>query len=116
MRVIIAGSRAITNYAIVYEAIKESGWSQDITVVVSGTANGVDTLGERWANEHDIEIHRYPANWNKYGKQAGYRRNQDMAMNADALIAVWDVKSKGTSHMIEMANQFELDVFIWRVK
>lgn len=118
MRVIIAGTRDLTEYSDTYEAIKESGWAHDIDTVLCGGARGPDLLGERWAKEHigQENIERYPANWNKYGKRAGYVRNQEMAMNADALIAVWDCKSKGTAHMIEIANEFELDVFIWRVK
>lgn len=116
MRTIIAGSRNVTDYSIVYEAIKNSGWMHDISVVISGGAKGVDTLGERFAKEHQLPVERYLANWNKYGKAAGYKRNQEMAMDAEALIAVWDCKSKGTGHMIEIANEYELDVFIWRVK
>jgi hypothetical protein len=118
MRVIIAGSRNITDYSIVYEAIKESHWSQDIETLVTGGAKGVDALGEQWARDHigQENIDRYNANWKKYGKQAGYKRNQEMAMVADALIAVWDMKSTGTAHMIEIANEFDLEVFIWRVR
>ena len=114
MRVIIAGSRTITDYSVVYEAIIESKWKNDIKVVVSGGAKGVDSLGERFARENNLEIDRYLANWNKHGKSAGYIRNQQMAMNADALIAVWDMKSKGTGHMIEIAQSMDLPTFIWR--
>ena len=47
MKVIIAGSRGVEDYALVEEAVKQSGF--DITEVVSGTARGVDLLGEHWA-------------------------------------------------------------------
>ena len=47
MKVIIAGSRDITDYSLVCRAISESKF--DITEVISGTARGVDTLGEKWA-------------------------------------------------------------------
>lgn len=115
MRVIIAGSRDITKYDDVYEAIIESGWKDDITTVISGGARGVDKLGERFANSNGIPVEHFLANWNKHGKAAGYIRNQDMAMNADALIAVWDMKSKGTANMIEIAQAMDLPTFIWRV-
>jgi hypothetical protein len=115
MRVIVAGSRTIVDYGIVYEAIKASGWMNEITAIVSGGAKGVDKLGENFAEQHHLPVFRYPANWNKYGKQAGFVRNQEMAVRADALIAVWDMKSKGTANMIEVAQAMDLPTFIWKV-
>lgn len=52
MKVIVAGSRSITNRQFVYNIIENSGFN--ITEVVSGNANGVDKLGEQWAVEHGI--------------------------------------------------------------
>jgi hypothetical protein len=98
MKVIIAGSRDIKDWEAVYTAIDNSKFS--ITEVISGTARGVDQYGELWAKAHNIPIKQFPANWEKYGKSAGARRNAEMATYADALIAVWDGKSKGTFNMI----------------
>lgn len=115
MRVIIAGSRNITDYILIKKAIVESGLKDDITEIISGGARGVDSLGEIYANEYDIPIKRFSVNWNKYGKRAGYVRNQEMAMYGDALIAIWDGKSKGTSHMIDIAEEMGLHVFILKI-
>lgn len=49
-----------------------------------------------------------PADWNKYGKSAGYKRNEQMAIYADACLAFWDGKSKGTKHMIGLAKRHNL--------
>ena len=113
MRTIIAGSRDIVDLNVVLEAIANSGI--DITTVVSGGARGVDTLGEHAAKMMNIPVMRYEADWDLYGKSAGYKRNGVMAKNADALIAVWDGKSKGTKHMIDLAHLRGLIVYIWRV-
>ncbi len=110
MKVIIAGSRSIKNYTIVAEAIELANF--DITEVVSGGAHGVDRFGEEWAVVNGIPFVRFPALWNLYGKAAGYKRNQQMAEYADALIAVWDGKSKGTENMIELATQYNLKKYI----
>ena len=48
------------------------------------------------------------ANWNKFGKSAGFRRNEQMAEVADALIDFWDGKSNGTKHMIEIMENKKL--------
>ena len=118
MRVIIAGSRDITDYTLVVDAVEKSGWGEDIETVVSGGAKGVDLLGERWAKENigEDNIDVFLADWGELGNEAGFARNYDMAMNADALIAVWDKKSNGTRHMINIANEMGLEVSILKVK
>jgi hypothetical protein len=112
MRVIIAGSRSITSAQAVATAIARSGLA--ITEVISGGARGVDTLGEAWAKKHKVPIRRFPAQWQRYGKAAGFRRNEAMAQGADALIAIWDGTSQGTSHMIATARQHRLRIYVWQ--
>lgn len=111
MKVIIAGSRAVTDYETVRQAIVRSGFP--VTHVISGAARGVDQLGERWAKDHALPLLRMPADWTTYGRSAGYRRNEDMAGVADALIAIWDGHSPGTRHMIETGRQRGLRVFVF---
>lgn len=52
----------------------------------------------------------FKADWDKHGKAAGFKRNTEMAKYADALIAFWDGKSKGTKHMIDTAKSHNLKV------
>lgn len=110
MRVIIAGSRTIHNYEVVREAVEESGF--EVTEVVSGRAAGVDRLGESWADEHDVPVKPFPADWSKWGKGAGTKRNSDMAEYGDALVAVHDGVSTGTANMIEQMKFRKKPVFI----
>ncbi len=109
MITIIAGSRTITNYAELLLTIKCSGFK--ITQVVSGGARGVDKLGERYAHEHKLTLNTFLANWDKYGKSAGYIRNKQMAEFAEAAIILWDGKSKGTTHMYNLAKQYDLKIY-----
>jgi len=112
-KTIIAGSRGIVDYTLVEEAIKESNFC--IQEVVSGTAKGVDKLGEEYAIKHCIPLSRFPillSDWNKHGRFVGYARNSQMADYADSLIALWDGKSKGTKHMIDDAKKKGLNVFV----
>lgn len=112
MKVIIAGSRSIADYALVEEAILESPFW--ITEVVSGAARGVDLIGEEWADNTLTPVKRFPADWNRLGKSAGMVRNREMAEYADALIAVWDGTSYGTRHMIAYMRKAEnKPVFVW---
>lgn len=111
MKVIIAGSRGITDYEMIERAVESSKFV--ITEVVSGTARGVDTLGEEWAINHFIPISRFPADWNTHGKSAGYKRNLKMGEYADALIAIWDGKSPGTKHMIDIMKKLNKPYFVY---
>lgn len=122
MKVIIAGSRNITNIALVelacFKAIqkwRKKGISDYITEVVCGEAKGVDTLGKELAKKANIPIKSFPADWNLHGKKAGYLRNLEMANYADALIAIWDGKSPGTRMMINLAKQKKLKIFILNI-
>lgn len=128
-RVIVAGSRSILNKCSekqrrkhVRIAIEDSPFT--VGTVVSGTAKGVDQLGEKWAefrqeyHNDPINIDRYPAPWDdidhpdavvrtrndgtKYNAAAGPIRNEQMARESDALIAIWDGESNGTASMIRL--------------
>ena len=110
MKVIIAGGRKFNDYDLLCQNCDKALSLQTEIEIVSGTANGADKLGEKYANEKGYKIKKFPADWDKYGKSAGYKRNEEMAKYADSLIAFWDGKSKGTKHMIDLAKRYSLNV------
>ena len=111
MRVIVAGSRSITDPHYVRKAIRLSGF--EVSLVVCGEANGVDKLGADWARQCSVSVASYPADWKTHGYAAGFKRNRQMADNADALIAIWDGRSRGTEDMIQVAKAKGLRVFVY---
>lgn len=129
LRMIIAGGRDFTDYSLLKKTIKEylvsliaQGYAitPSMIKIISGTAKGADTLGERLANECGFQVYRFPANWDKFGKSAGYIRNKEMAKFASCedsdgvLFAFWDGKSKGTKHMIDLAHEYGVTVHVIR--
>ena len=122
LRIVIAGSRDFNDYELlkreVLNIVKHDNRPKDYVKVISGGARGADTLGERFAKESGLEIKRFSPEWNGLGKRAGYVRNAEMAEfavednNYGVLIAFWDGKSKGTKHMIDLANKNGLEVHI----
>lgn len=114
MKVIVAGSRSITNRRTVSDAIHASGF--EVKELVSGMAPGVDTVAFEWALDQNLRVMSMPANWAAYPRGAGRHRNLAMAQYADALVAVWDGKSSGTKHMIETARRMGLQVYVEIVK
>lgn len=125
-RIIIAGSRNFTDYKMLVSAadtvLAELGSPVEAIQIVSGGAVGADQLGERYAKQHGYRCMRFPADWNKYGRRAGYLRNLQMAEHAisdnshGVLIAFWDGESKGTGHMINIARTHGLDIHIVNYK
>lgn len=110
MRTIIAGSRGLGKKSV-DAAMDACPWTP--TLILSGTARGVDLAGELWAHEHKLPVERYPADWST-GRGAGYQRNVLMAEHADALVAIWDGKSSGTKHMIDIARRKGLHLLVWQ--
>lgn len=110
-KVIVTGGRDFGDYGLLCQTcdrmLSQKHQTHDI-VIISGTARGADTLGERYAQERGYAVERFPADWEHAGKSAGFIRNAQMASIADALIAFWDGQSRGTAHMIDQARQKSL--------
>ncbi|MFD0762743.1 DUF2493 domain-containing protein [Lutibacter aestuarii] len=109
MKLIIAGTRTFNDYKKLCTECDNILQDQNNIEIVSGAYyRGADKLGEQYAKERGYKIIRFPADWNKYGRAAGPKRNQQMANYADALIAFWDGKSRGTKNMIDLSKQLGL--------
>jgi hypothetical protein len=113
-RVIIAGGRDFSDYDLLEKTMDNLLANKSEIVIVCGLARGADSLGEQYAKTKGYEINYYPAEWDKYGNQAGFIRNNQMAENADALVAFWNGESKGTKHMISAAHKHKLQVRVKR--
>ena len=129
LRIIVAGSRGFKNYDLLRDTLMDYlDFMDDKDVVdnpsqvkfISGTAKGADTLGEQFAYTYEYDVIRFPADWNTYGRSAGYRRNAEMAKYASeaygVLFAFWDGQSKGTKHMIDLAKRYGLEVHVVNYK
>lgn len=102
LKIVIAGSRDLTDFETVkhWIVIGYRMLPGYMTELVSGTADGVDKIGEQWAGGDDeVTITRFPADWKKYGKSAGPRRNRQMAKYADAAVVLINNRSNGSMNM-----------------
>ena len=129
LRIIVAGSRGFKNYDLLRDTLmdyldfmddKDVVDNQSQVKFISGTAKGADTLGEQFAYTYEYDVIRFPADWNTYGKSAGYRRNAEMAKYASeaygVLFAFWDGQSRGTKHMIDLAKRYGLEIHVVNYK
>lgn len=107
VKLIIAGSRDFNDYKLLCDSVEkiiQKDYPNHKLSIVSGMAKGADSLGYLYAESKGLNIHKFPADWNKHGMAAGPIRNKEMGDFADALLAFWDGQSKGTKHMINYIN------------
>lgn len=102
MRVAVVGSREYVGLNHVAALV---GRMPPDTVVVSGAAPGVDRYAVQVARARDLATEEFPADWDRLGKRAGLLRNEKMIATVDAVIAFWDLRSRGTAHAIATAKR-----------
>lgn len=121
MKLAIVGSRNFNDRFLMAEylavfatAYSKDGYSEeppDIEII-SGGAKGADSLGERFAKIYRMPVTIFKPDWDKYGKSAGFIRNQTIVDNCDIVLAFWDGKSKGTQDTINKAKKAKKPTFI----
>lgn len=110
MRLIIAGGRDFLDYNRLEYVLGKLLGNSKPDAIVCGMAKGADALGRSWALNNGIDVIEMPADWDAYGKGAGYIRNKEMAKIATHCICFWDGNSRGTKHMIDLAKEFNLNL------
>lgn len=102
MKIAIVGSR---NYPRPEDIIQYVYNLSEDSIIISGGARGVDTWAEVAAGVKGLKTKIFPAQWDKYGKSAGFFRNELIVDECDRLVAFWDGKSKGTKHSINLVKK-----------
>ena len=119
--IIIAGPRDyVPDTSVIADVV--SRFELEFDLVITGGARGVDTVADNYAKIHGIDRIIVPANWNKYGKRAGYIRNEQMAMIAEnlgwfssslpRLLVIRNKRSPGTDMMIAIAQKHNFNLSI----
>ena len=116
LKVIVAGSRDFKDSKEIFCRLNYlfQHYKPEDIEIVSGTARGVDQIGEQFAKKRGMKIKRFPADWAKYGKSAGPIRNEQMAKYATHCVCFHRGKSLGTANMIQLAEQYKLETRVYR--
>lgn len=102
-RVLICGSRDWTDAERIRDVLICLG---NGTVVIHGGCRGADRIADRQARALGYEVIVYPADWQKYGKAAGPKRNGLMLREGkpDEVIAFRNGVTRGTEDMVGRAR------------
>lgn len=102
MIVLISGSREYPKLELVKKIVDDLPCD---TILLNGRAMGVDNVARNQALFNDIIVQDFPADWNRYGRRAGFLRNHIMVDLAEYVICFWDGKSHGTKDVIDYSLQ-----------
>lgn len=118
IRLAIIGSRGFEDYDYMLVELDKLLVAEDYNIIeiVSGGARGADTLAERLARANGFPVKVFPADWNRFGKSAGFIRNRDIVQRADVVCAFWDGVSNGTQHSFELCKEFNKKLYIFKYK
>ena len=99
MKLLIAGSRSIKDFDL------SPYISADIDTIITGGADGIDSIGEQYADSHRLSKYIIRPHYELYGRSAPLRRNELMVDMADSVLIIWDGKSKGTQHTLRYVKK-----------
>lgn len=117
---LVVGSRTFDDYEFLKSKLDKLLVNQTNVVIVSGGARGADTLAEQYAKEKGFPVVVFEADWEKFGKAAGYIRNEKMheyishASNR-GVVAFCKNKSSGTMSNIPLAKKYNHRIVVCEV-
>ena len=109
LRILITGSRDWTDRDTLYQALAQH--AEPYATVVSGACpTGADRMAEEWGEiQPDITVERHPADWERFGRSAGPKRNREMVnLGADICLAFIKNNSRGASMTADLAERADI--------
>lgn len=117
VKLLVSGSRSIIDSTYITgklnELVVELGGFNHVTIISGGCPTGADRVAKNFAQLNHVEYVECNAEWDKYGKSAGPRRNKTMVEECDILLAFWDETSKGTGGTISYARECSKRVVVY---
>ena len=99
MKLLIVGSRSITEFDL------SPYIPPNVDTIISGGANGIDSLAEKYADDHRISKYILRPKYNLYGRASPLKRNEQMVEMADFVLIIWDGHSKGAQFTLKYAKK-----------
>lgn len=109
MKLLVVGSRGMTEFDL------SRYIPEDVDTIISGGAQGIDTLAEQYADAHRLSKYIIRPRYDLYGRAAPIKRNEFMIEMADAVLIIWDGHSKGTQHTLNYAKKMNKSMTLVKV-
>ena len=110
MKLLVAGSRSIKEFDL------SPYIPDDVDEIISGGANGIDAIAEKYADDHRISKHIIRPKYHLYKKGAPIKRNREMVDLADAVLIIWDGKSRGAMSTASYAEEKSIPLTVINTK
>ena len=115
LHILVCGGRHFTNYTLLCDILDNVIGDIKEVEIVSGHCQGADMLGEKYAQEHEIDVKIFPADWEKYGRKAGPIRNKQMvdyitSFDNRIVVAFTNENTIGTRNTITLAKKANISV------
>ena len=104
-KVLVCGGRDFSDKKLMDGAMSELDNAVRISEVIHGGASGADSMAGRWAEQHNIPVTVFKADWSRYGKSAGPRRNEKMLYEGKPDFVLAFPGGRGTAHMVSIAEK-----------
>ena len=104
MKLAIIGSRTLKQ-SDVLELITKTLQGLHVSEIITGGANGVDSIAEHYARQNNIKCKIFYPVYAVHGKRAPLIRNNEIVKNCDILLAIWDGTSTGTAYTLGKAKR-----------
>jgi len=105
MKIAVIGSRGFKDSSLLEKKLDE--FKNQIIELVTGGAEGADSIAAAWAEANKLPVKVIKPEWNKYGRAAGVIRNKEIIKNCDFCMAFWDGKSKGTASSLKFCKEIK---------
>lgn len=107
-RVLVCGGRDFTDRVKVFRTL--DALCPQPTLIIHGAARGADRLASQWAASRGVAQLSMPADWDRYGRSAGYRRNAEMLSIGQPHLVVAFPGGPGTRMMSDIARKAGVEV------
>lgn len=111
MRVLVFGGRDFTDSESLYSYLDKFHKENPITTLIEGDARGADRMAGYWARKNKVNLQIYKAQWDQYGKAAGFIRNKQMRDEGNPDVGIACPGGRGTEMMKKLLEEKEIPVY-----
>ena len=111
-RVLVCGGRDFSDRNHLFQVLDDIHHDHPITLIIPGAARGADSLAGEWARSRDVALDVYPADWDRFGRSAGFRRNAQMLAEGTPDLVIPFPGGRGTNMMTDLAMRQAVPVHL----